>query len=98
VPAPANAVSGLVQNFSFRVTGTNRTLRQPVVFSGNLQSFADASALGPVNFQQTSAARTQSQLAPMQNQLPNLLNSSLSGQVQLGTNKELQLHAVPVPP
>jgi hypothetical protein len=98
VTPPANAVSGLVQNFSFRVTGTNRTLRQPVVFSGNLQFVADASTLGPVNFQQTNAARTQSQLAPMENQLPSLLNSSLSGQVQLGTNKELQLHAVPVPP
>jgi hypothetical protein len=80
------------QNYLFRVTGTNRTLQQPVVFAGNILILTNASAT------QTAAARSQKQFAPAQNQMPGLLNSTISGKVQLGTSREMQINAVPVNP
>jgi hypothetical protein len=43
-------------------------------------------------------ARSQNQLAPAQQQLPGLPNSTISGKLQLGTIREVQINAVPVNP
>lgn len=95
---PANDNYQPGQNYIFRVTGTNRTLKQPVVFAGNLFILTNALPAGQTVVTQTSAARNQNQLAPAQNQLPGLLNSSISGSVQLGAGKEMKLNAAPVNP
>lgn len=87
------------QNYSFRVAGTNRTLRQPVVFSGDLTILTNAQSAGQVGLAQLPVDRSQNQLVPPAlSQLPFLLNSSISGKLQLGTNRELQINALPVPP
>ena len=98
VSVPLDSAAGSAQNYSFRVTGTNRTLQQPVVFSGSILLLTNAVATGQTALIQAPVARSQNQFAPTQNQLPSLLNSSISGRVQLGTNRELQINAVPVNP
>ncbi len=86
------------QNYFFRVTGTNRTLQQPVVFAGNLLILTNGPATGQTALTQSPAARNQiqNQMAPAQNQLPGLPNSAISGKLRLGTNQETQINAVPV--
>jgi hypothetical protein len=86
------------QNYFFRVAGTNRTLQQPVVFAGNLLILTNALAAGQTVLTQAPVARSQNQLAPAQQQLPGLPNSTISGKLQLGTSRELQINAVPVNP
>jgi len=95
-PAGDNYQAG--QNYFFRVTGTNRTLKQPVVFAGNLLILTNAPAAGQALVSQTAVARNQNQPASTKNQLPGLLNSTISGNVQLGAGKEMKLNAVPVNP
>jgi hypothetical protein len=96
--APPDSYYQAGQNYFFHVTGTNRTLQQPVVFAGNLLILTNAPATGQTVLTQAPAARSQNQLAPRQNPLPILLNSTISGNVQLGTNREMQINAVPVNP
>ncbi|MCW5554139.1 MAG: hypothetical protein KIS67_18530 [Verrucomicrobiae bacterium] len=85
----------LSQAFNFRVTGTNRTLQQPVVFAGNILMPTNV-----ISLQQTSPATGAAgvQSAPMQQLLPMPANSTLSGRLQLGLNPEMQINAVPVAP
>jgi hypothetical protein len=92
--APADFNYQVGQNYSFRVTGTNQTLRQPVVFAGNLSILTNASPIRQTAV--TPSPEVRGQFAPTQNQLPVLLNSTISGNVQLGTNKEMPIKAVPV--
>jgi hypothetical protein len=86
------------QNYFFRVTGTNRTLKQPVIFAGNLLILTNAIPSGPSIATQSPVGQSQTQLAPAQNQLPSLVNSTISGSVQLGAGKEMKFNAVPVNP
>jgi hypothetical protein len=85
------------QSYTFRVAGTNRTLQQPVVFTGNIVVLTNALPASQTVLAQSPAKR-QNQLAPQQNQFPSLLNSTVSGNVQLGTNREMKINAVPVNP
>jgi len=86
------------QNYFFRVTGTNRTLRQPVVFAGNILIPTNVPTTEQAALTQSPLGRSQNQVVPTQNQLPSLLNSTISGNLQLGTNKEMQINALPVKP
>lgn len=85
----------LNQAFHFRVTGTNRTLQQPVVFAGNILMPTNV-----ISLQQTSPAAgvAGGQPTQMQQLLPMPANSAISGRVQLGKNPEMQINAVPVSP
>jgi hypothetical protein len=78
------------QNYFFRVAGTNRTLKQPVAFSGNLLPAAQTTL--------TLSPKAKDQFPKAQTSSPTLLNSSISGKVKLGADKEMQINAVPVPP
>ena len=72
------------QNFSFRVTGANRSLQQNVVFAGNLALLSN----GPA-----SSAPMFGGPAPQ-----NLSNARITGTVTLGGTNRMQINARPVPP
>ena len=82
------------QNLFFSVAGTNRTLKQPVAFTGNLVVLTNA--LPTTQNGVTLAPASINQFPQGQSSVPTLLNSSISGKVQLGADKELQIRAVPV--
>ena len=85
-----NAASA-AQNFSFRVTGTNRSMNQRVVFTGNFTSATN------------SVLTTMTNPAPFGNVqnsagfLNSLSNSRISGSAQIGKDKEIRIEAVPTP-
>jgi hypothetical protein len=80
-------------NFYFRVTGTNRTLNQAVVFSGNLVANTNAIVVG-----NTGSARAFQQVQPQVIQQLPLLNSRITGRVSVGGKSDIQINAVPVAP
>jgi hypothetical protein len=82
------------QNYFFSVAGTNRTLKQPVAFAGNL--FVVTNALPTTQNGITFAPAAKVQFPLDQTASPALLNSSISGKVQLGTEMEMRINAVPV--
>lgn len=86
--------SQAVQNYFFRVAGTNRQLQQNVVFSGNVmpltnaQLASDGSAIGGFG-----GARR----APTSTAEPLLSNSRISGKAVIGEQKEIEVNATPAP-
>ena len=82
------------QNYFFSVAGTNRTLKQPVAFTGNLLVFTNALPAAETGL--TLSPTTKSQFLKGQTDLPTLQNSSISGKVQLGRDQEMRINAVPV--
>ena len=83
----------------FRVTGTNRSLNQAVVFTGNLvattnlasfQPFTNALSIGSG----VGGARTGSS---QPNLLP-LRNSRISGKVVVGKGQAIEINALPTNP
>lgn len=93
--APASNAQA-AQNFSFRVAGTNRTLNQQVVFTGNVASLANA----PVAFQQLAASQASSNYSSnsQQQSLPLLQNSFINGRAQVGAGQPIEINAVPAAP
>jgi hypothetical protein len=79
------------QTYSFRVTGTNRSMNLRVVFNGNFTSATN------------SVLTTMTNPAPFGNVqnsagVLNLLsNSRISGSAQIGKDKEIKIEAVPTP-
>jgi prepilin-type processing-associated H-X9-DG protein len=89
--------SAAAQNYFFRVTGTNRTLEQNVVFAGNLQTIANAAA----NSQQSlggngSVGGGQLPLV-LTNQLP-WSNSRIAGTAVIAGSNNIEINAVPLVP
>ena len=81
------------QALNFTVRGTNATLRQAVVFVGNLQPDALAQ-------QSAGSSKTQNVMARFQNQSPaqnQFSNSRLTGRARLANGAELEINAVPWP-
>jgi hypothetical protein len=83
-PAPA---------LNFTVRGTNATLRQAVVFVGNLQPDALAQQSAVSRKAQNVIVRFQNQ-TPAQNQFS---SSRLTGRAHLANGAELEINAVPLP-
>jgi prepilin-type processing-associated H-X9-DG protein len=92
------------QNYFFRVTGTNRTLKQNVVFTGNLlpisnattnlqQSFGGSDGLGGGG---TGGGQLQSALTN-QNQLP-WSNSRIAGTAVIAETNNIEINALPLSP
>jgi hypothetical protein len=87
------------KTYSFRVTGTNRSLQKKVVFTGNLLAATNLTLSlpvatnlgigGGVGGSQTGSAR--------RGFLP-LLNSRISGSVVIGTSKPVEINASPSRP
>jgi hypothetical protein len=84
------------QDYFFRVVGTNRNLKQQVIFSGHLLANTGSIEFSSTNPSPTAAGQRQD---PAQNQeLPVLLNSRIDGTALIGGSNTLQIQAVPVPP
>jgi hypothetical protein len=86
----------LLQAYTFRVVGTNRSLQQKVVFTGSLLPAAPAASTAPavtnprigVGFGGAQAGAAHSLASPLQ-------NSRISGKVVVGNAKAVQIDAEP---
>ncbi len=100
-----NALANSNQAFSFRASGTNRTLNQVVVFTGNYQPEGNSQAGNRDYFTKASqqTGRTQNRAAPGNNNKQNLSQSNalsngrIEGRAQVGPNN-LKIEAVQVAP
>lgn len=99
LPQPSGAASGdkvqAGQLYFFRVTGTNRTLQQPVIFTGN---FVTLTNLPAKTLTVTGGLAGETQPARGQLASPALFNSSINGRAQLGAGREFEINAQPVKP
>jgi hypothetical protein len=86
-PRP-DLAQNLTQNFRLEVSGTNRTLNQKVVFSGNLVG----NQISLSSFAQNQQAARQNQ--KLQQQLSNVMR--ISGNVRVGTGANQPVEAVPL--
>jgi hypothetical protein len=78
--------------YQFQFVGTNRTLNQPVNVVGNLVALTNPLS-GP-----TATAQFAEQAKKFEGQsLPRLENSALQGRLRIGTGREIELNATPVP-
>jgi hypothetical protein len=85
------------QNFVCRVSGTNRTLNQPVVFTWNFVALTNELAAAQFKLA-PGGAHVLPNNVPAQ-ALPLLLNNSaINGRAQLGGAQEIEINAVPVSP
>jgi len=97
---PTDGANALGQNLWFRVSGTNRTLNQPVVFVGNLLA-ADTN-LPSINGAQAGVTLAQPSVAvPLPNAAAQsqvlLQNARVQGQATVGANSRIEINAVPTP-
>ncbi|MEK7706405.1 MAG: hypothetical protein AAB380_00205, partial [Verrucomicrobiota bacterium] len=85
------------QKFVCRVSGTNRTLNQQVVFTWNFVALTNELVAAQVKLPAGGGNVWQNNM-PAQ-QFPLLLNNSIiNGRAQLGNAKEIEINAVPVLP
>lgn len=81
-------------NYFFRVAGTNRNLRQEIVFSGNFMPLTNAPTADAFKTTGTGNAFGVQQKTPGSSMLR---NSQISGKVVIGGKKEIMLDALPAP-
>jgi len=94
------------QNYFFRVAGTNRTLRQNVVFTGNVQAISNVPATVQQilsdrgNFGASGSVGGQNNQPVAANQLPQglLSNSRIIGTAVIDSTNQIEINAVPVTP
>ena len=87
------------QNYAFRVAGTNRTLRKKVVFTGNLIATSNLIVLPPSATNRlfgsllgnAAAGSAQTGILP-------LSNARITGKVQVGSGKAVEINALPAQP
>lgn len=103
---PAANQQQAVQNYSFRVTGTNRTLKQNVLFTGNVEALNGAITNTQLSFGGTgggggggSNGIAQSDAFTTTNQQQELLpNSRVVGTAVIDHTNQIEINAVPVMP
>jgi hypothetical protein len=85
------------QNYSFRVSGANRSLRQNVVFVGNLIAISNVIANAAQNSNSGGGGQFQSATA---NGVPQQLfsNSRIAGMVTIDNTNQVEINALPVTP
>ena len=87
------------QGYSFRVAGTNRSLNQKVVFTGNLLTATNLVSLVPAATNLSPGDVVErNQAVPVQPGLVPLLNSRISGKVVIGSGKAVEINALPASP
>jgi hypothetical protein len=87
------------QSYSFRVAGTNRSLNQKVVFTGDLLTATNlASSLSVATNLSPGGVVERYQTAPAQQGLLPLLNSRISGKVVIGGGAAVEINALPASP
>jgi hypothetical protein len=84
------------QNYFFSVAGTNRNLKQNVVFSGNLIPLTNFPSFHSNAGSFGGAART-GRTAPVMPEPSLLSNSRISGKAVIGNEKEIEVNATPAP-
>jgi len=87
------------QNVTFHVSGTNRSLKQQVIFTGTLLPTTNATFLSNVTNSFDNRMKLGTENLSIQNgDLRTLqwLNTTISGKAQVGTQKEIEIKAVPV--
>jgi hypothetical protein len=95
--ADQKAAPPAAQNFYFIVSGTNRSLNQNVLFTGNVLATADESWLKSQS-NMPADLRGRIQAIPVnQLQLP-LSNSRVTGTAWIESRKQIQINAVPAAP
>jgi hypothetical protein len=84
--------SQAVQNVVFNLKGTNRTLNQPMAFTGNFVALSNSwQGVQVQGAFQNSSARFQ-----QQNIAPTFLNqSAIQGQLRIGNQREMEFNALP---
>lgn len=96
--AVGNAPSS-AQNFIFRVSGANRSLKQNVVFAGNLVEMTNVTANAAQTFGGGGAAGGQSKSASANVvQQPLFSNSRITGMVTIDDTNRMEITALPVNP
>ena len=96
-----NTQQQTAQNYFFRVSGANRSLKQNVVFSGNLMPISNATVNAAQNFQNFAGggggAGGQSKLADASASQQQLFsNSRIEGTVTIGRTNQIEINALPV--
>jgi hypothetical protein len=87
------------QSYSFRVAGTNRSLNQQVVFTGDLLPATNLVSLLPAATNLSiGGVLERYQNTPAQQGQQLLLNSRISGKVVIGTHKAVEINALPASP
>jgi hypothetical protein len=86
-------------SYSFRVAGTNRSLNQQVVFTGDLLPATNlaSSPSAQINLNIGSVLERNQNVPAQPGQLP-LLNSRISGKLVIGTDKAVEINALPASP
>jgi hypothetical protein len=86
-----------VQNYFFRVSGANRSLRQDVEFAGNLTSLPNQNqaAKSP---QQFEGSNGKAKLAVEDGSQSLFSNSRITGTVTIGQTNQVEINALPVTP
>jgi hypothetical protein len=80
--------------YQFRVTGTNRTLNQQVVFAWNCVPMTNAQALSNNSFAASELKKLDA--AKMPQQFPGFQNAIINGRAQIASEKEIEINARPV--
>jgi len=87
------------QTYSFRVAGTNRSLNKSVVFTGDLLTISNLASSLPVSTNLSAGGGSRAyQSVPAQPGLLPLPNSRISGKVVIGTDKAVEINALPARP
>jgi hypothetical protein len=89
----------VTQNYFFRVAGTNRTLRQAVVFSGTFEAAPGAITNAPLSFEGATggAGVVQNGMQVPTNQEQSLLsNARVVGTAVIDQTNRIEINAVPV--
>ena len=82
-------------SWNFMVRGTNTTLRQAVVFVGNLQQNSSSAVSLTSNQAQNIVGRFQNQLSVPREAESQVPNTRLTGRARLANGAELEIDAVP---
>ncbi len=86
-------------NYFFRVAGTNRSLHEKVVFTGNLIAATNSPSFPQgTNFLRLGSDLSGSQIGAAQPKLLLLLNSRISGKLIIGNSKPVEINALPTSP
>jgi hypothetical protein len=99
-----NAANVAAQNWAFKVEGTNRSLRQKVVFTGNLLQNGAANSTynfanqANSNYYLNQQAKQTSELNQAVQNSGSLQNNFINGRVIVGKQKEAEVNALAVEP
>lgn len=99
-------VSQAAQNYFFRVTGTNLTLKQNVVFTGSLLAISNATTNSLQAFSGSSGSNGGGgggglggrQLQPVLTNQPPWSSSRIAGTAVIAGTNSIEINAVPLPP